>query len=701
VYILKRVNDQTVERQGMDLLHTQYQALLDISEAIASQRDLDLLFHDLAPRLHSVVQFDFANLILYEPTLKVMKSHVLETPDPSYTCPPGECPMEIPGGWVREAQEPWVTADLENDTRFPDVARWLGDRGIRSLCVVPATTVLRKLGALAFGSRVKAAYSETDVIFLHQVARQVAGAVDNALNFEQAQSVQQQLAREHHISRLLLDVNNAVISKLDLRELFAAITACLHRVMQFAYISLALYDRESNQLRIHALDFPQGRGLMHEDILVPLETAPSGMAFTSRKPVLLRSLDTEKFPSEVARMLIAEGIKSTCSIPMISHDQAVGTLSVGSLREAAFTEEDARILTQVTNQIAMAVENALAYRQIADLKDKLSEEKLYLQDEIRSEHNFEEIIGQSPALKAILKQLETVAPTDSTVLIQGETGTGKELIARAIHNLSARRERTLVKINCAAIPTGLLESELFGHEKGAFTGAIGQRVGRFELAHRGTLFLDEVGDIPLELQPKLLRVLQEQEFERLGSARTIHVDVRLVGATNTDLTAKVGEKQFRQDLYYRLNVFPITIPPLRERKEDIPLLVRYFAQKYARRMKKPIDTIPTKAMTALREYHWPGNVRELENFVERAVILSRGAELQIPVAEFKQRTKLAPVPAPSGFATLEHAEREHIVRALGETDWVIGGPTGAAARLGLKRTTLQSRMRKLGIARPN
>jgi formate hydrogenlyase transcriptional activator len=539
------------------------------------------------------------------------------------------------------------------------------------------------------------------VIFLHQVARQVAGAVDNALNFEQAQSVQQQLAREHHISRLLLDVNNAVISKLDLRELFAAITACLHRVMQFAYISLALYDRESNQLRIHALDFPQGRGLMHEDIVVPLETAPSGMAFTSRQPVLLRSLDPEKFPSEVARMLIGEGIKSTCSIPMIAHDQALGTLSVGSLSEAAFTEEDARVLTQVTNQIAIAVENALAYRQIAELKDKLSEEKLYLQDEIRTEYNFEEIIGESPALKRVLEQLQTVAPTDSTILVLGETGTGKELIARAIHNLSARRERTLVKVNCAAIPTGLLESELFGHEKGAFTGAIAQRVGRFELAHRGTLFLDEVGDIPLELQPKLLRVLQEQEFERLGSARTIRVDVRMVAATNVDLAQKVAENQFRSDLYYRLNVFPVTIPPLRERREDIPLLVRYFAQKYARRMKKPIDAIPTKAMTALTEYHWPGNVRELENFIERGVILSRGAELQIPLAELKQRTKVAPLAHSDGFATLENAEREHIVRALSETNWVIGGPTGAAARLGIKRTTLQSRMLKLGITRPN
>ena len=337
------------------------------------------------------------------------------------------------------------------------------------------------------------------------------------------------------------------------------------------------------------------------------------------------------------RRILAEGLKSAYCLPLISHDRPLGTLVVASLREEIFPEKDARLLQHIANQIAIAVENSLAYRQVVDRANKLSEEKLYLQDEIRTEYNFEEIIGDSPALKRILQQLQTVAPTDSTILIQGETGTGKELIARAIHHLSARRERTLVKVNCAAIPTGLLESELFGHERGAFTGAIAQRVGRFELAHRGTLFLDEVGDIPLELQPKLLRVLQEQEFERLGSARTIQVDVRLVAATNVDLAQKVADGQFRSDLYYRLNVFPVTIPPMRERREDIPLLVRYFAQKYARRMKRPIDNVPVKAMTALSEYHWPGNVRELENFIERAVILSRGAELEIPLAELKRQ----------------------------------------------------------------
>jgi formate hydrogenlyase transcriptional activator len=373
---------------------------------------------------------------------------------------------------------------------------------------------------------------------------------------------------------------------------------------------------------------------------------------------------------------------------------------VASVREENFPRKDAELLQHVANQIAIAVENSLAFGQIVDRANKLTEEKLYLQDEIRTEYNFEEIIGESPSLKRILEELKTVAPTDSTILVLGETGTGKELIARAIHNLSARRERTLVKINCAAIPTGLLESELFGHEKGAFTGAIAQRIGRFELANGGTLFLDEVGDIPLELQPKLLRVLQEQEFERIGSTKTLRVDVRIIAATNSNLPQMVEENQFRSDLYYRLNVFPLTIPPLRERREDIPLLVRYFAQKYARRMKKPIDTIPTRSMVALTEYHWPGNVRELENFIERAVILTRGEQLEIPLAELKPAISPAPTAVTNGTATLEQAERDHIVRALTETNWVIGGASGAAARLGMKRTTLQSRMKNLGITRP-
>ena len=684
----------------MDVLQSQYQALLEISEAIAAQRDLTQLFNDLSPRLHRVVQFDFANLILYDSNQKVLRSHVLATPDPTYTCPAGDCPMETPGGWVWQTQQPWVVSQMATDTKFPDLSRWLGDRGVQSLCVVPVTTALRKLGALAFGSRLAAAYSDSDVIFLQQVARQVAVALDNALNFEQAQSVQQQLKEERDRLTLLLDVNNTVVSVLDLHELLKAVSDSLRRLVPHEYASLSLYDAESQSLQIHALDFPVSKGLLQEGLSVPVRGSPTGRALTTRQPVFITSNEIAQFGSDIARRILAEGLKSACCLPLISHDRPLGTLVVASLEHEKFPERDAQLLRHVANQIAIAVENSLAFHREVERANKLSEERLYLQDEIRSEYNFEEIIGESAGLKRILEQLQTVAPTDSTILILGETGTGKELIARAIHNLSARRDRTMVKVNCAAIPTGLLESELFGHEKGAFTGAIAQRVGRFELAHRGTLFLDEVGDIPFELQPKLLRVLQEQEFERLGSPRTIKVDVRLVAATNVDLWRRVTDHQFRTDLYYRLKVFPITVPPLRERREDIPLLVRYFAQKYARRMKKPIDTIPGNAMAALSDYHWPGNVRELENFIERAVILSRGVELQIPLAELKQRTKSSPIAGPNGFETLEKTERDHIIRALGETKWIIGGPTGAAARLGMKRTTLQSRMRKLGITRP-
>ena len=703
-YIFTAVNDHTLAVRRTDLLHSRYQALLEISEAIASHRELDQLFRDLAPRLHRVVEFDFANLILYEPTRKSMRSHVLETPETAYACPPGECPMETVGGWVRDTQNPWIVSDVMHDKQFPNVAEWLRDHGVFSVCVVPVTTALRKLGALAFGSRMAAAYSEIDVIFLQQVARQVAVAVDNALNFEQAQSGQQQLQNERDRLGLLLEITNTIVSSLDLHELLNAVSASLKRLVPHEYASLSLYDPETQRLQIHALDFPVSKGLLKEGLWVPVEGSPTGRAIMSGKPVLITRADIAQFGSDIARRIFDEGLKSAYCLPLISHGRALGTLVVASLREEHFPERDAELLRHIANQVAIAVENALAFRRMVDRAQTLREEKLYLQDEIRTEYNFEEIIGDSMSLRRILDQLQTAAPTDSTILILGETGTGKELIARAIHHLSARREKTLVKVNCAAIPTGLLESELFGHEKGAFTGAIAQRIGRFELAHRGTIFLDEVGDIPLELQPKLLRVLQEQEFERLGSVRTTRVDVRVVAATNVDLAQKVAANQFRSDLYYRLNVFPITIPPLRERKEDIPVLVRYFAQKYARRMKKPVEAIPMKAMAALTEYHWPGNVRELENFIERSVILSHGAELQIPLGELRGRLKIpviVPLQASDGIATLEHAEREHIIRALREAEWIVGGPKGAAMRLGMKRTTLQSRIKKLGIARPN
>jgi formate hydrogenlyase transcriptional activator len=696
--IVASMSSRDFGEQNAASLRDQYQTLLDVTESIASYRDLSDLFHHLAQPLRNVLPFDYLSVRLHDPERNVMRIHILEK------SAPGELLAELPvseslAGFVWQTQQALLIDEIEHEVRFPLAMQRLRANHIRSCCCLPLSTAHRRLGAMTLGSVGEKVYRPVDLRFLEQVARQVAVAVDNALNFEQTQSIQKQFKEERDRLSLVLDVNNTIVSALDLRELLNAVSASLRPLVPHEYASLSLYDAETERFQIHALDFPASKGLIQKGLWIPAAGTPHGRALTSRQPLFVTLQDIEEF--ELTPRIRAEGLKSGCFLPLISHDRPLGILVVASLREETFPRKDAALLQHVANQIAIAVENALAFGQVVDKANKLSEEKLYLQDEIRAEHNFEEIIGESAALKRILRQVETVAPTDSTVLVHGETGTGKELIARAIHNLSSRRERTLVKVNCAAIPTGLLESELFGHERGAFTGAIAQRIGRFELAHRGTLFLDEVGDIPLELQPKLLRVLQEQEFERLGSPRTIRVDVRLVAATNVDLAQKVAANQFRSDLYYRLNVFPVTIPALRERGEDIPLLVRYFTQKYARRMKKGIDRIPAKAMSALTDYHWPGNVRELENFIERAVILSQGSELEIPVAEFSQRTKVSTANSGDSLSTLKQAEREHVLRALRETNWVIGGDGGAAVRLGMKRTTLQSLMRKLGITRPN
>jgi formate hydrogenlyase transcriptional activator len=679
-------------REGVPAVE-QYRALLEISESIATHRDLPALFHAIAQRLHRLVTFDFIGLTLPDVNRDIVRLHVLESSIPTEVKEGFEFSIEEPTHQVVwEQQKALVVTDLEFDTRFPRSVDLLRKVGIRSFCLLPLTTAHRRVGALGFGSVRKGAYDEADLEFLRQVAAQVAVAVDNALNFQDAQVYQEQLSRERDRLRLLLEVNNALVSNLDLRQLLKEIAGCLRRVIRHDYTALALYDPATKEMRLRALDFPEGKGLIQEEMTVPLEGSAGGEVFATRKPLLVDAANSNRYQVPIARLAEEEGLKCFCVLPLFTSTRDLGTLALGALAEDSFRQEDVDLLSQVANQIAIAVENALAYREIAELKNKLAEEKLYLEEEIRTEHNFEEVIGESPALKRALSQAETVAPTDSTVLILGETGTGKEMIARAIHDLSRRREGTFVKINCAAIPTGLLESELFGHEKGAFTGAIAQKIGRFELAHHGTLFLDEVGDIPLELQPKLLRVLQEREFERLGGTRTIRVDVRVVTATNRNLATMVEEGLFRRDLYYRLNVFPILIPPLRERREDVPLLVRYFVQKYARRMDRCIETISAEEMDALTRYHWPGNVRELENLIERAVILSPGPALRVPVAELKP-----PAEAPSDL-TLQAAERAHILRVLRETNGVVGGPRGAAARLAMKRTTLQSKMRKLGIS---
>jgi formate hydrogenlyase transcriptional activator len=493
--------------------------------------------------------------------------------------------------------------------------------------------------------------------------------------------------------KLLLDLNNAIISNLDLRDLLRAISASVRQVMKCDSVGVALPDRADHHLRIHAVDFPEGRGLMREQGSVSGAETPTYQVFRDGHPV---SLDARALAALGANNLaVAEGLQALCDVPLVSRNRILGVLCLGRLADNPFTPDEVEFVRMVAAQVAIAVENALAYREIAELRDKLAQEKLYLEDEIRSQMNFDSIVGRSAALQKVLQQVETVAPTDSTVLIYGETGVGKELVARAIHNLSARAKGAFVKLNCAAIPTGLLESEMFGHEKGAFTGAIAQRIGRFELANRGTVFLDEIGEIPLELQPKLLRVLQEREFERLGSSRTLRTDARLIASTNRDLAAMVRQQKFRMDLYYRLDVFPIHVPPLRERREDIPLLVRHFVQQFARRMNKTIETIPSESMSVLAGYSWPGNIRELQNLIERAVILSNGPVLRVPLGDLSS----APV-ADGDPQTLEDAERRTILQALRATNWVVAGQRGAAAMLGIKRSTLQSRMEKLGIRKP-
>ena len=546
---------------------------------------------------------------------------------------------------------------------------------------------------------------------------EVAFAMDNGLNLRDAQAAQG-LQQQNDRLQLLLKLTKSITANLELKEVLRTIAANVRQVMHCDAANVSLPGPEPGSFRLYALDFPGSKGFVKEEqIITSGEGSPAKRAFETLKPVI-STPTASPHDSFGHRIAAAEGFKTVCFIPLVNRGRALGNLSLARATEDAFTQEDVDFLSQAAGQIAIAIDNALAYEEILKLKDKIAQEKVYLEEEIRSEMNFEQIVGKSPELKHVLQLVETVAPNDSTVLLLGETGTGKELIARAIHDRSRRKKQTFVKLNCAAIPTGLLESELFGHEKGAFTGAISQKTGRMELADQGTLFLDEVGDIPSEIQPKLLRALQEREFERLGSTHTRKVNIRLIAATNRDLEKMVANREFRSDLFYRLNVFPIRIPPLRERREDIPLLVSYFVQKFAEEMQKRIDSIPVAVMKGLTAWDWPGNIRELENFIERAVILTRGKSLEAPLGELRKRitgepTHLAAEPndiarivketisALGGKKDLagdfEKKQREEITRALAESKGRVGGADGAAARMGINRTTLLARMKKLGI----
>ncbi|HEY6084567.1 MAG TPA: sigma 54-interacting transcriptional regulator [Nitrospira sp.] len=672
-----------------ETLTERYQALLEVAQAISARRDIHELFRDLVQRLPRVVHVNFVGLSLHDAHRNLMRLHTLQSNVPADIVGGHEEPIDdTPAGIVWQTQQPLLVPDLAEEHRWPKVVTRMREDGMNSLCVVPLTTAVRRLGTMGFASLRKEAYGEADMEFLSRVGEQVAVAVDNVLHH-------QDLTQDRDRLRLLLEVTESIASHRDLTDLLRDLAERLPQIVPFDYINAILHEPARDVMRLWLL-VTSTPTTIRPGLELPVDESPGGLVWKTQRPLAVNDITQERRFPKLMAMLRENGIKSFFAVPPTTAQRRLGAMGFGSFQQRAYQDAEINFMQQVANQVAVAVDNALAYEQIAQLRDKLAKEKLYLEEEIQTEYNFQEIVGDSHALKRVLKEVQTVASTDSTVLILGETGSGKELVARALHNLSDRRERTFVKLNCAAIPTGLLESELFGHEKGAFTGAIATKVGRFELADRGTLFLDEVGEIPPELQVKLLRVLQEQEFERLGGTRTIHVDVRLVAATNRDLSQMVEEQKFRSDLYYRLKVFPVTVPPLRERAEDIPLLVRHFAQKFAQRMKKQIETIPSAAMKALQEYPWPGNVRELENFIERAVILSPDSDLRVPMAELENHGAVRTEPS----ATLESAEREHILKTLKESRWIIGGSSGAAAKLGMKRTTLQSKMQKLGISRP-
>jgi formate hydrogenlyase transcriptional activator len=681
---------------------SRYRTLLDASVTIAKQPTLNAVLRSLRQLLSSVVRLESASLLLLDASQRSVRLVALDQ-GPEF--PDIELGIEvaIAGTSLELAivnQAPVYIADAQSELlKIPELASRVSMGAAHSSYVFPISTSRRKLGALVFASTKRDRFAADDIELMTSVASHVAVALESALANDAAESYQRELAEERDRLKLLLDINNFVVSKLEINELFRSASASIRKYFGNDFTGFWLIDKQSRDIECAVLDFPGGKGFL-ADLPVSELSDEQFEKMRARKPELWSLKEIDNLPPTFSGPLKAESVRSMAVAPLATSNGPLGVITMGSRQPNSFGVADLDLLSQISIQISLALDNALAYGQLTTSKNRLEQERLYLESEIRSEYNFEDIVGKSPALRKVLDQIAIVAPTDSTVLLHGETGTGKELIARALHNLSPRKDRTFVRLNCAAIPSGLVESELFGHEKGAFTGALMQKRGRFELADRGTLFLDEIGDITLDLQPKLLRALQEQEFERLGSTKTIHVDVRLIAATHRDLPAMIRANQFREDLFYRLNVFPIEIPPLRERREDIPLLVHYFVARLSRRMQKRIKSIPKRAMEALTNAPWPGNIRELENFLERTVILTQGDELQVALEEVKRSTpQRLPSPSHPMGSSFHNAERQMIIDALKAASGRISGKDGAAERLGLKRTTLQNKMRRLGIKR--
>ncbi len=671
-----------------------YRTLLHISTTIASQPNLGAVVRSLRKLLSTVVVFDSVSLLLMDDSGFVRM--VANDHHPDLVGVKVGTKAAISGTAVERCiseQQAVAIPDIAIElSQMPEFSSQIPDPVPNCGYAFPLSTSKRQLGALVFTK--KEDFTHEDVELMTSVSSHVAVALDSAVSSDEAAMYSRQIADDRDRFRLLLEINNFVVTKLDIKELFSSASVSIRNYFGNDFTGFWLLDRDNRRLDCAVLDFPESQGLL-ADVGIFNISDQDYATMRAKRSELLSLQDLDRLPGPVSIMLKREGIASLAIAPLTTANGPLGVLAIGCTRHGAFGQEDLDLLSQISSQIALALDNALAYRGLTASKNRIEEERLYLESEIRSEFNFEEIVGNSRALRQVLDQIAIVAPTDSTVLLHGETGTGKELVARAIHKNSQRSARTFVRLNCAAIPSGLVESELFGHEKGAFTGALMQKRGRFELADHGTLFLDEIGDISLELQPKLLRALQEQEFERLGSTRTIRVDVRLIAATHRDLTAMIRNNQFREDLFYRLNVFPVEIPPLRERREDIPLLIHYFVSLLSNRMQKRIKTIPKKSMETLVSAPWPGNIRELENFIERCVILTQGEELNVPLSEIKRTNERVIL----GGSSFHEAERQTIINALKSSSGKIAGPGGAAENLKLKRTTLQNKMRRLGITK--
>lgn len=674
-----------------------YQALLDLSSAIAEQPTVKLVLHSFRGVLASICDLHGVFLYLLDSDGEGLRVFEFDREPDAPAIRSGTRISRIgAAAQALEKQKPIFIPDSAQEMfKHPELAPFAAESVGRPTYVFPVSTSSARYGILAVTKDRGKEFFPDDVQLLSSLASHVAVAVESALARDRAEKYQRDLARERDRLRLLLEINNHVVSHLDISEVFRAASGSLRTYFRNDFVGVWLADRESNEMKNLLQDFPSGKGALDEQAPQAL-TKEDHERLGRCQPEMWTIAEIEKLPAQVAKNLIAESIQSVAAVPLVTPSGSLGLMTMGSRRVNAFEQEDLDLFAQVGGQIALALDNAIAYGRLRASNAELEEQRLYLESEIRSEYSFEDIVGKSAALRKVLDQIAIVAPTDSSVLLHGETGTGKELIARALHNLSPRRERTFVRLNCAAIPSGLVESELFGHERGAFTGALTQKRGRFELADRGTLFLDEIGDIALDLQPKLLRAVQEHEFERLGSTKTIQVNVRVITATHRDLSAMIRNNQFREDLFYRLNVFPIEIPPLRERREDIPLLIHYFVSRFSRRMQRHIKSIPKQTMNTLVSADWPGNIRELENFIERCVILTQGEELQVPHEEIKKSKMWS---ARASGSTFEEAERQVIIDALKAASGKIAGNTGAAYRLGLKRTTLQNKIRKLNITR--